>query len=232
MIVNSRRGGGSKDTWVLDGAATAPSSSTAPTRRRSRRRCPTCGSARAGSARPSSSSSSAPDARPDRARALLAGPQPRARRGHRAHARRRLPVHAPGRSPTSAPGSSLDWEAVVAIMGVTSPEAGERREDVVRRVTLDPFKPALGHVVRRPRARRGARTVRDVISADMWQAINTPHLGLRDRVDGRRACTGPYAVFQYVKERCAMFWGLATGRCSATRPARSSPPAAGSSRPT
>jgi len=109
--------------------------------------------------------------------------------------------------PDERAGVRLDWEAVVAIMGVTSPEAAERREDVVRRVTLDPLEPgSVASCV--GRARDEARTVRDVISADMWEAINTTHLGMRDPSMEARLHTGPYAVFQYVKERCAMFWGL------------------------
>jgi uncharacterized alpha-E superfamily protein len=57
------------------------------------------------------------------------------------------------------------------------------------------------------RAREGARTVRDVVSAEMWEAVNTTHLAL---AGGDLAGTqmGPYSVFHYVKERSALFWGL------------------------
>jgi uncharacterized alpha-E superfamily protein len=68
------------------------------------------------------------------------------------------------------------------------------------------------------RAREGARTVRDVISADMWEAINTTALGLRGGTDlgqparaGFRstAPAGPSLASQYVKERTALIWGVA-----------------------
>jgi uncharacterized alpha-E superfamily protein len=58
------------------------------------------------------------------------------------------------------------------------------------------------------RAREGARTVRDVISAEMWEAINTTNMGLLEGDLSARLRTGPYSVYQYVKERSALFWGL------------------------
>jgi len=60
------------------------------------------------------------------------------------------------------------------------------------------------------RAREGARTVRDVISAEMWEAINTTALGLRGcGQPGWAAPAGPYLASQYVKERTALIWGVA-----------------------
>jgi uncharacterized alpha-E superfamily protein len=60
------------------------------------------------------------------------------------------------------------------------------------------------------RAREGARAVRDVISAEMWEAINTTTLALRrDRPAGWGAHAQPYVVSQYVKQRIALVWGIA-----------------------
>jgi uncharacterized alpha-E superfamily protein len=50
--------------------------------------------------------------------------------------------------------------------------------------------------------------VRDVISADMWEALNTTHLALSRPDLGVRFSTGPASVYRYVKERSALFWGL------------------------
>jgi uncharacterized alpha-E superfamily protein len=61
------------------------------------------------------------------------------------------------------------------------------------------------------RAREGAQAVRDVISAEMWEAINTTHLRLRDGDLATPLVSGPYSIYQHVKERSALFWGL-TGR--------------------
>ena len=52
--------------------------------------------------------------------------------------------------------------------------------------------------------------MRDVISADMWEAINTSALTLRGDGDGSwMAPGGPYLSCQYVKERVALIAGLA-----------------------
>jgi uncharacterized alpha-E superfamily protein len=50
--------------------------------------------------------------------------------------------------------------------------------------------------------------VRDVISAEMWEAVNTTNLELLERDLSARLRSGPYSVYGYVKERCALFWGL------------------------
>ena len=50
--------------------------------------------------------------------------------------------------------------------------------------------------------------MRDVISAEMWEAVNTTHLALAEGDLEGRMQMGPYSVFQYVKERSALFWGL------------------------
>ena len=42
----------------------------------------------------------------------------------------------------------------------------------------------------------------------MWEAINTFHLGLLRRDNSAALRTGPYSVYEYVKERCGLFWGL------------------------
>ncbi len=77
----------------------------------------------------------------------------------------------------------------------------------MRRMTIDRDEPAsvISCVMR---AREGARTVRDVISAEMWEAINTTNLRLSDQDVERRLELGPYNFFQLVKERSALFWGL------------------------
>jgi uncharacterized alpha-E superfamily protein len=58
------------------------------------------------------------------------------------------------------------------------------------------------------RAREGARVLRDVVSAEMWEAVNTTHLALSAGDAAGRMSMGPYSVFHYVKERSALFWGL------------------------
>ena len=74
-------------------------------------------------------------------------------------------------------------------------------------LTLDTESPA-SVVSCVARARERGRTMRDVVSTEMWEALNSFYLSL-GRYDLEAAlATGPYSVYQDVKERCALFWGL------------------------
>jgi uncharacterized alpha-E superfamily protein len=118
-------------------------------------------------------------------------------------------------------GMALSWEGVLAIIGAKPPAPGEDRPaltedavaptlvraDVARLLTLDTDSPA-SIVSCVARARERGRTLRDVISTEMWEALNSFYLSL-GRYDLQAALvTGPYSVYQEVKERCALFWGL------------------------
>ena len=81
------------------------------------------------------------------------------------------------------------------------------RSEIAPLLTLDTDSPA-SVVSCVYRARERARTLRDVISTEMWEALNSFYLSL-GRYDLEAAlATGPYSVYQEVKERCALFWGL------------------------
>lgn len=111
--------------------------------------------------------------------------------------------------PDGAGRSVLSWEAIRHIMGARA-EGPATRDDVLRSLTLDAQDPA-SVVACVGRAREGARTVRDVISAEMWESINTTNMMLLEGDLSARLRTGPYSVYQQVRERSALFWGL-TGR--------------------
>src|SRR4051812_6917583 len=104
------------------------------------------------------------------------------------------------------PGISLTWPGLLAVLGARV-DGPVGRDEALAQLTLDADEPAsLISCV--SRAREGARTVRDVISADMWEAINTTQLVLgRSEVEGQ-ALSSPSSVYRYVKERSALFWGL------------------------
>ncbi len=109
--------------------------------------------------------------------------------------------------PDDPTGVTLSWGSILAIMGA-EPEGGPvRRDDVLERLTLDAEDPS-SVVSCIARAREGARTVRDVISAEMWEAINTTHLIMRDGDLSARMRSGPSSVYQQVRERSALVWGL------------------------
>jgi len=115
--------------------------------------------------------------------------------------------HADLQGPASDAGQTrLSWEALLAIMGAEA-SAGSDRDDVVSLLTLDPGDPA-SVLFCVSSAREGARRVRDVFSAEMWEAINTFHLGLLRRDMSAALRSGPYSLYAYVRERCALFWGV------------------------
>jgi uncharacterized alpha-E superfamily protein len=127
-------------------------------------------------------------------------------------------------------GLALSWDGVLAIIGAKppargesgsdpvtrkpaeprparAPAAGSRRGEIASLLTLDIESPA-SIVSCVARARERGRTLRDVISTEMWEALNAFYLSL-GRYDLPAALlTGPYSVYQEVKERCALFWGL------------------------
>jgi uncharacterized alpha-E superfamily protein len=109
--------------------------------------------------------------------------------------------------PDTPVGAQLTWEGLLAVMGVTQQSESPDRDEVIRLLAVEETNPTsvLSCV---EAGREGARIVRDVISAEMWEAVNTLRLGLRQRYVGALGA-GPYAFLQYVKERCALFWGLA-----------------------
>ena len=128
-------------------------------------------------------------------------------------------------------GIALSWEGVIAIIGAKAPVHGEEsdsrlpdppvdealaevevgaglaRVDVARLLTLEAESPAsIVSCVARARERGGR--LRDVVSTEMWEALNSFFLSL-SRYDLQQAlATGPYSLYQEVKERCALFWGL------------------------
>jgi uncharacterized alpha-E superfamily protein len=112
--------------------------------------------------------------------------------------------------PDDPAGVMLSWGSIVAILGSAPGQdsgAPPRRDEVLAHLTLDAENPA-SVVSCVGRAREGSRTLRDVISAEMWEAINTTNLTLHEGDLSARLRTGPYSVYQYVRERSALFWGL------------------------
>ncbi len=114
-------------------------------------------------------------------------------------------------------GITLSWEGVLATIGAKPPAPGEEetevpdrrlgRTEVARMLTLDTDSPA-SVVSCVARARERGRTMRDVISTEMWEALNSFYL-LLGRYDLPAALqTGPYSFYQEVKENCGLFWGL------------------------
>ena len=105
------------------------------------------------------------------------------------------------------PGVSFGSGGLLAMFGDV--DESQRASHALGQLTLDAERPG-SMLASIERAREGARTVRDVISAEMWEAINTTALGLRGGGQpGWAAPAGPYLASQYVKERTALIWGVA-----------------------
>jgi uncharacterized alpha-E superfamily protein len=60
------------------------------------------------------------------------------------------------------------------------------------------------------RARDNARTVREIISTELWEAINSFYLELRSRNLRAELDSNPYHLYQMVKNRCQTISGVAT----------------------
>jgi uncharacterized alpha-E superfamily protein len=108
-----------------------------------------------------------------------------------------------------APGISFGSQGLLALLGDAEHELALGARGGLGSVTLDAGRRG-SMAASIERSREGARTVRDVISAEMWEAINTTALALRGGGQpGWTAPSGPYLASQYVKQRVALIWGIA-----------------------
>ena len=221
MIVNSSRGGGSKDTWVLEDGPEAPTDRAEPPGRvRRRRRMPDLQLRRPGPARTATAAaaSGATDARPDRPRAVLARTLRRARRAHRADARRRLPGDPAG-SPRGPAGSKLGLGLAAGGHGRPRRAAALVRPATtsLRTLTLDPDNPA-SVVACVARAREGARTrARRRLGRDVGGDQHDRPRPARQRPRRGRCAPARTRSTRTSRERCALFWGLAGAHDAARR---------------
>jgi uncharacterized alpha-E superfamily protein len=116
----------------------------------------------------------------------------------------------------STMGVSFGSGGLLAMFGdVVADRAPGLGRTALGQLTLDGERPG-SMLASIERAREGARTVRDVISAEMWEAINTTALGLRgggqelgSHSPRANAPAGLSLASRYVKERTALIWGVA-----------------------
>lgn len=109
-------------------------------------------------------------------------------------------------SPGAEPGEALSASGEAALEAIEQRRPLARLE-VARLLTIDTESPA-SIVSCVARARERGRALRDVISTEMWEALNTFHLSLAGRDLSAALVAGPYSAYHEVKERCALFWGL------------------------
>lgn len=120
----------------------------------------------------------------------------------------------------------MSWDALLAVIGgpsgpaggaVSPPRSGSIVEgrpsehsaiEVIHLLTMDEHNPGSVYACVE-RGRERALRLRDVVSTEMWEAVNTFRFGFHRRAQTESLRTAPYSLYSYVKERCALFWGLA-----------------------
>jgi uncharacterized alpha-E superfamily protein len=113
----------------------------------------------------------------------------------------------------TGPGSDAACRALFGILGV--PVARDMELDigvVLFRLVYEPQSPsAIAGSVHGARA--GARGIREVISSEMWECLNVTAHGLAGQ---KRAAErlGPHIYLRYIRERAALFFGLADSTMS------------------
>lgn len=108
-------------------------------------------------------------------------------------------------------GVFAQWEPLVTITGdhklfkESYDEATE--ENVIQFLTFDPDYPNSIYCCVRE-ARENARSIREVISSEMWEQVNQFHLFLRDASGRKLVGEEPHEFFTEVKEYCQLILGL------------------------
>lgn len=109
------------------------------------------------------------------------------------------------------------WEELLDVLHLTThfeqrqgggDGASIRPEEVIHFLVLDEDNPGsiLSSVTR---ARENGRSVRELISSELWEAVNDLHLALRARDLRRDVADQPYELFRLVKQRCQTISGVA-----------------------
>ena len=110
-----------------------------------------------------------------------------------------------------AVGTTEQWQPLVDTTGDRQTFAeryGEaRRSDVVDFLTSDRENPnSIVSCLRQ--ARDNARSVRDIISSEMWEQINTFYFMVRDAAARKQIMDAPHAFFSEVRNACLLFAGI------------------------
>jgi uncharacterized alpha-E superfamily protein len=126
---------------------------------------------------------------------------------------RLIDVYVHGMLGADGRGDDAECRALFGILGVT---AGHDEEldvgAVLFRLVYDTQTPSAiaGAVLG---ARAGLRGIREVISSEMWECLNVTALGLAGQ---KRAAErlGPHVYLRFIRERAALFFGLADSTMS------------------
>jgi uncharacterized alpha-E superfamily protein len=108
-------------------------------------------------------------------------------------------------------GSTEQWAPLVIITGddrlFGAQYGAARRENVIQFLTFDTQNPnSILSCLRA--ARENARTVREVISSEMWEQINTSYLMVNNAALNGRMMESPYNFFSEVKKASQLLDGI------------------------
>ncbi len=114
-------------------------------------------------------------------------------------------------------GMGEQWEPLIGITG--DDELFAERYDKINRanvtqfLTLDPQYPnsILSCIAA---ARENARTVRDVISSEMWEQVNAMHIMLGKAATDQRHADQPHKFYTQIKLACQLFDAVTDGTLS------------------
>jgi uncharacterized alpha-E superfamily protein len=103
------------------------------------------------------------------------------------------------------------WWQLLEVLHLT-PVYGDQPADaerIVRFLVLDSANP--GSITASvTRARENIRSVRELVSSELWEAINDLHLALGARDLGQELEDQPYALFSTVRRSCMTVYGVAS----------------------
>jgi uncharacterized alpha-E superfamily protein len=109
-------------------------------------------------------------------------------------------------------GSSQQWQPLVSISGddavFASRYAAATRENVIKFLALDAENPnSIVSCLRA--ARENSRTVREAISSEMWEQVNTSYLAINAAASSQTLIHSPYGFFNEIKKASQLFDGVA-----------------------
>ena len=108
-------------------------------------------------------------------------------------------------------GSNQQWMPLVSISGddhgFAARYAVPTRENVIKFLALDTENPnSIVSCLRA--ARENARTVREAISSEMWEQVNTSYLTVTAAASSQTLIHSPYSFFNEVKKASQLFDGV------------------------
>jgi uncharacterized alpha-E superfamily protein len=108
-------------------------------------------------------------------------------------------------------GSNQQWQPLVSISGddaaFAERYASSTRENVIKFLALDAENPnSIVSCLRA--ARENARTVREAISSEMWEQVNTGYLTVNAAASNQLLIHSPYSFFNEVKKASQLFDGV------------------------